>query len=524
MSFKKSCCAPSIKTDMTELLKDIDENMLISSQKGILEYFKKYKSENYISLSQKDFDYGTRRITKPGYYILKEDIVFHPNPDNDFKPTASQIKSGLYPVPGPYNLNFFAALTIETEGVVVDLNGHTIKQSKEHFLMQRFYANIELASAPFIGVQGPSPGISGAHASGKKVAIINGTLGLSSHHGIHGNGSKDILLAGLNIVDFQVAGISLNGLSNAVFKDITIKNSSKDVAVLSSYSQAIFALPFVERLLERKPDATIYIQGREKGVKDIYDELKNSIEKSRRKILKTGRTSDKLFHNEGGLSDTNIYGLTLNVNGVLVGGFLKERPDKPDIGNDNIYLQGVTIDNICSHSREIVGLSDSTILGKKVDSYGRGKPAITGPVGGLFNYRAYTGRGGNYISNPLGNAQALLGLHSSRGTVFFTRPIIDWMKGDINISEVLADRNISEILGGDSMNHKMKGNIGFFVSGGKNVICKELSVTNVANTGRFESGTKRGGLVDGEKAFTHALVACEDISINGESYTDNTFI
>ena len=75
---------------MTELLKDIDENMLISSQKGILEYFKKYKSENYISLSQKDFDYGTRRITKPGYYILKEDIVFHPNPDNDFKPTGTE--------------------------------------------------------------------------------------------------------------------------------------------------------------------------------------------------------------------------------------------------------------------------------------------------------------------------------------------------------------------------------------------------------------------------------------------------
>ena len=31
-------------------------------------------------LSQKDTEKGTIRIRNPGYYILKEDLIFHPNP------------------------------------------------------------------------------------------------------------------------------------------------------------------------------------------------------------------------------------------------------------------------------------------------------------------------------------------------------------------------------------------------------------------------------------------------------------
>ena len=521
MSFKNTCC----NTDVSKHVADVETKCLNDTQKNLLKHFKNNKPSNRIILTQKDFDYGTYRITKPGLYVLAEDIVFHPNPGNNFQPTVKQIKSGLYPVPGAYNLNFFAAMTIETENVIVDLNNHTITQSKEHFLVQRFYATIELASAPFIGVQGPSPGISQGHTSAKKAAIINGTLGLSSHHGIHGNSSSEILLANLVIKDFQVAGISLNGLTNSIFHNVTIKNALTDVPVLSSFSQSIFALPFVERLMKQKPDAVIYIQKKAKTIQEVYADLRGAIEKSKRQILSTGKTTNNLFHNESGLSDANMYGLSLNVNGVLIGGFLKKRGNDAVVGNKDIYLQNITIENITSDTKEIVGLSDTSLLGEKMGGYGKGKPAITGPVGGLFDFKKYTGRGGNYISNPLGNAQAIIGLYSSVGTTYFTRTIIDWMSGDITIRDVLADRNISEIYGADSMNHVMKGNIGFFVSGGKNIVCKNLEVKNITNKGKFpRPNNLKHVKKDGEAAFTHVFVASKDVIVNGEKYEKDTFM
>ena len=70
-------------------------------------------------------------------------------------PTFEQIMSGLYPMGkgGAYHLGFFSAITIECSGVVLDLNGYTIQQTKKHNLHQRFSV-IELANAPFIPSQG----------------------------------------------------------------------------------------------------------------------------------------------------------------------------------------------------------------------------------------------------------------------------------------------------------------------------------------------------------------------------------
>ena len=126
------------------------------------------------------------RITRPGIYVLQENIIFEPNKDNDFFPTMEQITSGQYPsfTSGPYHLGFFAAITIESDNVLLDLNQKTIKQSALHNLQQRFYANIELASAPFIPTQGPGD-FGSSVVTPTNVLIRNGNLGLSSHHGIH---------------------------------------------------------------------------------------------------------------------------------------------------------------------------------------------------------------------------------------------------------------------------------------------------------------------------------------------------
>jgi hypothetical protein len=35
--------------------------------------------DNKVFLNNIDFEKGTYRIVKPGYYVLKEDIIFNPN-------------------------------------------------------------------------------------------------------------------------------------------------------------------------------------------------------------------------------------------------------------------------------------------------------------------------------------------------------------------------------------------------------------------------------------------------------------
>ena len=172
--------------------------------------------------SENDFQNGTLLIKKPGIYRLQENIIFNPNESNDFSPTPEQISSGLYPenMSGPYHLGFFAAITVETENVIIDLNGFTIKQSDLHKLQQRFYANIELANSPFIPNQGPSAFIGvGGYRAANRVLVMNGASSSTSHHGIHSNTANNVVLHNLTFNNFEVAGIALNGTTNAVFNN-----------------------------------------------------------------------------------------------------------------------------------------------------------------------------------------------------------------------------------------------------------------------------------------------------------------
>ena len=65
-------------------------------QLDLANYFENFNSNNAVYLNNCDFEYGTYRITEPGIYKLQEDIVFHPNADNDFNPKPEQFEK--YPM------------------------------------------------------------------------------------------------------------------------------------------------------------------------------------------------------------------------------------------------------------------------------------------------------------------------------------------------------------------------------------------------------------------------------------------
>jgi hypothetical protein len=194
-------------------------------------------------------------------YRLSENIEFNPNLyENDnitFKSILKQgvveenqfISNGGFYSNSAFGIGFFAAICIIGKNFELDLNSFTISQSYQHSLRQRFFAVIEMASAPFIPNVGPhnfGPSIECA----ENIIIKNGKIGLSSHHGIHGNNNKFITIENVDFVDFEVAAISLNGSINTTLKNINVLGNNKNVKVLGIWSAGLFLLPYVYKLLE----------------------------------------------------------------------------------------------------------------------------------------------------------------------------------------------------------------------------------------------------------------------------------
>ena len=74
-------------------------------------------------------------------------------------------------------------ITVETNYVTIDLNGHELAQSRAFYLQNRLFMVLCLTNKAFLDGWGPT--FSGVgHVSVSDVEIKNGVIGLSSHHGI----------------------------------------------------------------------------------------------------------------------------------------------------------------------------------------------------------------------------------------------------------------------------------------------------------------------------------------------------
>lgn len=187
-------------------------------------YREYYHSGQVVLCDNSDFANGTVRIKKPGLYVLTEDILFGPKQDVE---DAAGLGTGTGEYgDNAYALGFFAAVTIESDGVILDLQGHTIRQTYEHYFRQRFFNVVQLASAPFVPGQGPGPvladGDDAPYAPARKCLILNGTIGLSSHGGVHGNNNSEVMLQNLRVRDFETTGVQLNGVHNLFMDDVDI--------------------------------------------------------------------------------------------------------------------------------------------------------------------------------------------------------------------------------------------------------------------------------------------------------------
>ena len=94
---------------------------------------------------------------------------------------------------------------------------------------------------------------------------------------------ENVLIRNLNIIDFEVA-IALNGAKNSAIKNINVEGASKDIPVLSTYSQSRFIRPFLDIVKKIDPNATLEIHSGTKTIDQIKNKLNDALEKQNKNL------------------------------------------------------------------------------------------------------------------------------------------------------------------------------------------------------------------------------------------------
>jgi hypothetical protein len=165
-----------------------------------------------IRITPANFKNGTFEICSSGRYILSCDILFDPV---DVCQTA-------------------AIAVLNTKRVIVDFNGHEIRQSVRHAAAQRFFSILKIEKSKYVWVR-------------------NGTLGRSSYRGLFAYRSHDLLLEYLKVQQFEVAGIELDRCQYVSQKRVDIGATRRYCWLTPAFGIALANIKATEQWLNCLP-------------------------------------------------------------------------------------------------------------------------------------------------------------------------------------------------------------------------------------------------------------------------------
>lgn len=464
-------------------------------------------TNNVVLLNNSHFANGTYIAQTPNVTLrLTENIVFNPNnlaymqglDGANTSYESGDVLPAQYATydPAAYGIGFFAAIAVSTYNVIIDLNGFSLSQSAEHALQQRFYANIELADQPFVPNQGPS-NFGNQIDSAQYCFIVNGTLGRSSHHGIHGNNNKNIMIRNVTFTDFEVAAVALNKAENISITDSSIARNRKDVPVLGIWSAGRFIRPYINWMVSHSHNVTLTVDGNVKTASDIKSDLRNAMNNVFDDLITNNLDSInsvahndewRLFHNDKKVIEGNCYGLLTNSFGAAVVGF----PDSRSTVSRNVYIKNFTINELKNNVIEIPALRSPSNNSAQIDQ-----------VGSVFqienkdnNGVRITQNGSNqYIGNVVANAQAIVTksilASNSFGPLSISRnnisaSTLQWIEGVTNYDTMITAVG-GYLCNGDSMFHVNKGLVGYKLDATENIYADNCKLYGAQNYGALGS-------------------------------------
>jgi len=489
-----------------------------------------YETDTVTELYQSDFAQGTYRITTPGTYVIMEDIEFdfngapeaHPSPnnieDNFWWPSAEM--ADLYPGAGdsrdPYFLGFFAGIAIEVGDVMLDLNGHELRMSVGFYYQQPYFSIIELANQAFLPQQGP--GLFGTDpVFATDVTIRNGVIGLSAHHGIHGNNNERVVIEDIIVRDFQTHGIQLNGFDDVVLRNTEIGPSVERAYLNGNYGQFRLLLPTFHKIAKEYPNEGILFDGRTERV--TMQQMLNKVIRMMDMVYDfavTGTSHEgeeywdeavDAFVNPSGLPyGAVLYGLFLNYPSAGIFGWHVNDALSTKATLENVYIHDLRHKGI-----EVVGMSEG---GRVICN------AFNGPIPSLDLFGteqadAYRTNGNHFPASPSYKGTIITDMHLAMfhlgkddwdnwpGIPFYGYEdgMITWALGD-NPDYVyqMGDHNNDHMhfyCNEDAMFHPAKGLLGLKLSGADEVVMKNVNVQ------RLQDETPLGSHMCGEIIKPH---------------------
>jgi len=473
-----------------------------------------------IQLTAAAFSEGTYKIEMPGTYVIKEDIVFNP-----VTPLSSGVSGGdvtfpdptseKYPQLGGYFLGFFAAIAVQADDVTIDCEGKTIGMSAEFHKRQRFFAVIELGSQPFIAGVGPPQFANGlltttSVKSPNRVVIKNCKLGLSSHHGIHGNNANDVTILDTEISEFEVAGIHFNGVSNVNISGVKI-GPNLQMTFGAQLSQATLIDHTMNTLLPMNPDlnahrynAKVTLRGEERTVNEVLMKLHNDL-RLFYKNVGDAKTIDYMYGQNAGKNAKNlglpdgsaVYGIIIHKTGPAAGDFASCRLEDAEKGGlqvENIHISDVQINDLALDVHQMTRL---LVQGNQV----------MGPAGDVFDFETVTDDQDRYVGNPLSDAELAIGAFKAYAveqgtatdqvTYFFggthvPQSVLNWAADNSKSWEFQPktssyDYDDSFSCFGDAMSHANKGAIGLFLNHIDSGTFSKITVSGIRNEGKIDA-------------------------------------
>ena len=372
-----------------------------------------------------------------------------------------------------YALGFFAAIAVQADDVTISLNGHSIAQCREHALMQRFFAVIELASAPFDDNVGPHDFVSTTFKPANNFKLTGpGVVGLSSHHGIHGNENNNVEISGVTFRDFEVGAVSLNNVKGLEIKNCNIPNNRQDVPILGSFSAALQIRPYLKQLKATNPGYSMTLGGSVKSVEAVYDNLVGHIANVYRDVMEDGFINEathpdeySLYDNPKRVVDGPCYVFLVHGKGPAVGGFGEIQAEDVSALSNNVAILNNNAQNIKCFTNEVLasvvdGAVQNDARGAILQFYDALDEEYIGMDETSSGVYTYTGNANLDAQIMVGKAliAGLLGdniLQTNVNSV--SLPLVDWAEG-VNTSYAPNFR-----CNGDSMHHVIKGSIMFRV-------------------------------------------------------------
>ena len=244
-------------------------------------------------------------------------------------------------------------MTVEVDNVIINLNGYTFNMEKKFYLQQRFFSLIELSSKMFEPIQGPSAwGFDDEYYATNVEIKGPGILGITSHHGIHGNLAQNVYIHDLDVQHFDVAGIACNGCEELTIENVIIGPQNNQIPTLGRYTHARAFLPRLKHLNDKFGDELITFYGRaQTTVSKLCSRMVNQMDMIYNNWINNKEYDDndkewiaakKIFKNPTGWMDGgSSYGLVINGKGAAVVGIGVRTTETRKIRINNVEIFGI---------------------------------------------------------------------------------------------------------------------------------------------------------------------------------------